>query len=155
MSKKREQLKKLAEGVLEDFSSELYLLEWEKRGGEWILELLIDKEGLVTTSDCADVSSRASDELDKRDLIQKEYVLQVSSPGVERPLVDSRHFKGAVGGSVEVNTYGPIENSKNFMGTLSSYDEENREIELEVDGEYVNIPLDSVSKATTKMTDKN
>lgn len=144
---------KMVEEVLEDFSSTLYLLKWEKRGGEWVLELLIEKEGPVTTSDCADVSSRVSDELDKRDLIQKEYVLQVSSPGVERPLVESRHFKGAIGGSVEVNTYGPIENSRNFVGTLKSYDEESGEIELEVDGEYVEIPINNVSKATTRMVD--
>jgi len=147
-------MKKLAEGVLENFSSELYLLEWEKRGGEWVLELLIDKEEPVTTSDCADVSNRVSEELDKSDLIQKEFVLQVSSPGVERPLVDSRHFKSAVGERVEINTYGPIENSKNFVGDLSSYDEDNEEIELEIDGKCVRIPLDSVSKATTKMTDQ-
>lgn len=146
---------KLAEGVLEDFSSELYLLEWEKRGGEWVLELLIDKEGSVTTSDCADVSGRVSEELDKSDLIQKEYVLQVSSPGVERPLVESRHFKGAIGGDVEVNTYGPIEDSKNFVGVLKSYDEEAKEIELEVDGRFINIPLAKISKATTKMVDSD
>ncbi|MBS3786886.1 ribosome maturation factor RimP [Candidatus Bipolaricaulota bacterium] len=153
MSKKREQLKELAEGVLEDFSSSLYLLKWEKRGGEWVLELLIDDEGQVTTSDCADVSGRVSDELDRRDLIQKEYVLQVSSPGVERPLIKARHYQSAIGGSVEVNTYGPIGNSRNFVGTLKSYDEENGEIELEVDGKFVNIPLDNVSKATTRMVD--
>jgi len=155
MSKKREQLTKLAEGVLEDFSSELYLLEWEKRGGEWVLELLIDKEGSVTTSDCADVSGRVSEELDKSDLIQKEYVLQVSSPGVERPLVESRHFEGAIGGDVEVSTYGPIEDSKNFVGVLKSYDEEAKEIELEVDGRFINIPLAKISKATTKMVDSD
>lgn len=155
MSKKREQLTKLAEGVLEDFSSELYLLEWEKRGGEWVLELLIDKEGSVTTSDCADISGRVSEELDKNDLIQKEYVLQVSSPGVERPLVESRHFEGAIGDDVEVNTYGPIEDSKNFVGVLKSYDEEAKEIELEVDGRFINIPLAKISKATTKMVDSD
>lgn len=151
MSKKSDQLTKLAEGVLEDFSSSLYLLNWEKRGEEWVLELLIDKESPVTTSDCADISSRVSDELDKRNLIQKEYVLQVSSPGVERPLVESRHFESAVGGKVEINTFGPIEGTKNFVGNLEKYDEENEEIKLEIDGEFVNIPLASVSKATTKM----
>lgn len=155
MSKKREQLTKTVEGVLEDFSSHLYLLKWEKRGEEWVLELLIDSESPVTTTDCADVSRRVSDELDNRNLIEKKYVLQVSSPGVERPLVKSSHFKGAIGGSVEVNTYGPIKDSKKFVGTLKGYDEERGEIELEVDGEFVDIPLDSVSKATTRMDDRD
>ena len=155
MSKKREQLTKLAEGVLEEFASSLYMLKWEKRGDEWVLELLVDKEGSVTTSDCADISGRISEELDRRDLIKKEYVLQVSSPGIERPLVESSHFKGAVGGDVEINTYGPINDSKNFVGTLKSYDEEAGELKLEVDGEFVDIPLDSVSKATTRMAESD
>ncbi len=151
MSKKSDQLTELAERILEDFSSYLYLLKWEKRGEEWVLELLIDKESPVTTSDCAEISSRVSDELDNRDLIQKEYVLQVSSPGVERPLVESRHFRSAVGGKVEISTYGPIDGTKNFVGNLERYDEESEEIKLEIDGEFVDIPLASVSKATTKM----
>jgi len=154
MSKKTDQLTKLAEGVLEEFQSELYLLNWEKRGGEWVLELLIDKEEPVTTSDCAEVSNSISEELDRRDLIKQEYVLQVSSPGVERPLVKARHFKGAVGGSVEVNTYGPVENSRNFVGVLKSYDEEKGAIELDIDGELVDIGLDNVSRATIKMVDQ-
>ena len=130
MSEKQRQLKKLANEVLEEFESELYLLKWEKRGKEWVLELLIDKEELVTTSDCADVSGRVSSELDERGLIEREYVLQVSSPGLERPLIEARHFAGAVGGKVEVNTYGPIDGTKEFVGLLKKYDEEGEEIEV-------------------------
>ncbi|MCF7875864.1 ribosome maturation factor RimP [Candidatus Bipolaricaulota bacterium] len=152
MSKKQRQLKKLANEVLEEFESELYLLKWEKRGKEWVLELLIDKEESVTTSDCADVSGRVSSELDEKGLIEKEYVLQVSSPGLERPLIEARHFAGAVGGKVEVNTYGPIDDTKEFVGLLKKYDEDGEKIEMEVDGKIVNIPLDNVSKATTKDT---
>ncbi len=152
MSKKRRQLEKLVNEVLEEFESELYLLKWEKRGKEWVLELLIDKEESVTTSDCANVSGRVSSELDEKGLIEKEYVLQVSSPGLERPLIEARHFAGAVGGKVEVNTYGPIDDTKEFVGLLKKYDEEGEEIEMEVDGKIVNIPLDNVSKATTKDT---
>jgi ribosome maturation factor RimP len=56
---------------------------------------------------------------------------------------------------VEVNTYGPIADSKNFVGVLKSYDEEAKEIELEVDGRFINIPLAKISKATTKMVDSD
>ena len=156
MSKKSEQLTSLVERVLEDFSSELYLLNWEKRGEEWVLELLIEDEDTpITTSDCAEVSSRVSRVLDELDLIQKKYVLQVSSPGVERPLVEARHFKSAVGGNVEVNTYGPIDGSKRFTGKLKSYNEKVGEIELELKEKSVDIPLDSISKATTRMVDSD
>jgi len=150
MSKKQKQLQKLASEVLEKFESSLYLLRWEKRGDEWVLELLIEKEEPVTTADCAEVSGRMSSELDDSGLIDRKYVLQVSSPGVERPLIEARHFAGAVGGGVEISTYGPIDDRKKFVGLLKNYDEASEEIELEVEGESVNIPLDSVSKATTK-----
>lgn len=145
-------MEKLVNEVLEEFESELYLLKWEQRGKEWVLELLIDKEESVTTSDCADVSGRVSSELDEKGLIEKEYVLQVSSPGLERPLIEARHFAGAVGGKVEVNTYGPIDDTKEFVGLLKKYDEDGEKLEMEVDGKIVNIPLDNVSKATTKDT---
>ncbi len=140
----------MAGRVLEEFESELYLLRWEKRGGEWILELLLDKEEPVTTADCARVSDRVSGELDRLNLIQKEFVLQVSSPGIERPLVEARHFKDAVGSRVELHTYAPIADAKSFVGTLKSYDEERDRIAVEVDGEDVEVSLEGVSKATTK-----
>ena len=150
MSKKRDQLESLVKQVLEEFSSELYLLRWEKRGDEWILEVLLEKEGPVTTSDCAEVSKKISSKLDERDLIDREYFLQVSSPGVERPLTEHRDFDGAIGGGVEINTYGPIEGAKNFVVLLKSFNGETEELELEVDGKTVTIPLNNVSKATAK-----
>ena len=153
MSKKRDRLEELTSRVLDDLDSELYLLKWEKRGKERVLELLIDKEGAVTTADCAEVSQLVSDELEREELIRDEFVLQVSSPGLERPLVEDRHYRGAIGETVEVNTYAPVESSRNFVGSLISYDEREGEIELEVDGRPIHIPLDSVSKATTKYDD--
>jgi len=151
MNTKRDQLKNMVSEVLEGSRAELYLLRWEKKGPEWVLEVLIDKDGPVTTSDCVNVSKQISAELDKRGLIERKFELQVSSPGAKRPLVESRHFKDAVGSEVEVNTYGPIEGSKKFVGILKSYDQDEDRVEMEVEGERVNISLSNVAKASTKL----
>ena len=151
MNTKRDQLKNMVSEVLEGSPVELYLLRWEKKGPEWVLEVLIDKDGPVTTSDCVNVSKQISAELDKRGLIERKFELQVSSPGAKRPLVESRHFKDAVDSEVEVNTYGPIEGSKKFVGILKSYDQDEDRVEMEVEGERVNISLSNVAKASTKL----
>lgn len=144
-------MKNMVSEVLEDSRAELYLLRWEKKGPEWVLEALIDKDGPVTTSDCVNVSKQISAELDKRGLIERKFELQVSSPGAKRPLVESRHFKDAVDSEVEVNTYGPIEGSKKFVGILKSYDQDEDRVEMEVEGDRVNISLSNVAKASTKL----
>lgn len=151
MSKKKEKLEKIVNGVLESREEELYLLRWEKRGSDWVLEVLLDKEGSVTTSDCARASERISAGLDEAQLIDRKYELQVSSPGLERPLIESRHFEGAVDSLIEVKTYGPIEGSREFTGVLQSYDPDEKKIELEWEGEPLNIPLSQVAKASTKI----
>lgn len=154
MSKKKEKLEKIVTGVLEEREEELYLLRWEKRGSEWVLEVLIDKEGSVTTSDCARASEKISAGLDESRLIDRKYELQVSSPGLERPLIESRHFEGAVDSLIEVKTYGPIEGTREFTGVLQSYDSDEKKIELEWEGEPLNIPLSQVAKASTKLTEE-
>lgn len=154
MSKKKEKLEKIVNGVLESREEELYLLRWEKRGSDWVLEVLLDKEGSVTTSDCASASERISAGLDEARLIDRKYELQVSSPGLERPLIESRHFEGAIDSLIEVKTYGPIEGSREFTGVLKNYDSEEKKIELEWEGEPLNIPLSQVAKASTKITEE-
>ncbi|MBS3766365.1 ribosome maturation factor RimP, partial [Candidatus Bipolaricaulota bacterium] len=80
MSKKKERLENTVSQALGDKEEELYLLRWEKRGSKWVLEVLIDKSGPVTTADCADASRRISSGLDGSGLIDRKYELQVSSP---------------------------------------------------------------------------
>ncbi len=155
MSKKKERLEKLVNRALEDREEELYLLRWEKRGSDWVLEVLLDKEGSVTTSDCARASERISADLDEARLIDRQYELQVSSPGLERPLIEARHFEGAIDSLIEVKTYGPIEGSREFTGVLKNYDSEEKKIELEWEGEPLNIPLSQVAKASTKITEED
>lgn len=154
MSQKKKRLKDTVSAALTGREEEVYLLRWEKRGSDWVLEVLLDKDEPVTTSDCADTSELISDGLDEADLIDRKYELQVSSPGLERPLIESRHFEGAVDTTVEIKTYGPIRGSREFVGILRQYDGKKKEIKLESEGEQFKIPLDSVAKATTKIADE-
>ena len=76
---------KLVEPVLEDMGFELVDVEYLSRHGRWVLVLYIDKEGGVTLDDCARVSGEVGDLIDVKDIIDHEYVLEVSSPGLDRP----------------------------------------------------------------------
>lgn len=154
MSKKKERLKNTVSEALGEKEEELYLLRWEKRGSEWVLEVLIDKDDPVTTDDCADASRQISSGLDDAGLIDRKYELQVSSPGLERPLIETRHFEGAVDSTVEIRTYGKIRGTKKLTGILREYDGEREELQLEYEGEELTIPMNSVAKATTKIKDE-
>lgn len=155
MSKKKEKLEEIVNGVLEDREEELYLLRWEKRGKEWVLGVLVDKESPVTSSDCAEVSERISVDLDEAGLIDRQYELRVSSPGLERPLIEARHFQDAVDSLVEIKTYGPINGTKEFTGILNNYDPNEEKIEVQWEGEPLNISLSQVAKANTKLTEED
>ncbi|MFP4136028.1 MAG: ribosome maturation factor RimP [Candidatus Acetothermia bacterium] len=133
---------------------DLYLLRWEKRGARWVLEVLLDKDEPVTTADCAEVSDLISAGLDETGVIDRSYELQVSSPGIERPLIESRHYQGAINRTVEIKTYGKIKGVKKFVGVLRGYDEKEDQIFLEYEGEEIKIPISSVAKATTKITEE-
>jgi len=130
---------------------ELYQLEWGKQGQRWVLEVMIDKkDGPVTTGDCATVSNKLSDELDKSGLITKSYELQVSSPGVERPLNEPRHYRLAVGRQITAKTFAKVDGRKQFEGELVDYDEEKQKIQVETQDGTVDLVLSNIAKSTTK-----
>lgn len=150
MSKKREQLVKLVDKVLEPGEVDLYWLNWGKMGEDWVLEVTIDKQGQVTSGDCATVSREISAELDKENLINRSYELRVSSPGIERPLMEPRHYKMAVGKSIQVKTYAKVDGCKELKGRLLSYDEETDEIKLAQAERVLTVFGKNIAKAWTK-----
>ena len=90
-------IKKLIEIPILKKNIELVDLEWKRERGAWVLRLFIDKPGGVTIGDCAKISELVGKILDKEDIIHRSYILEVSSPGIERPLVkkeDYERFKG-------------------------------------------------------------
>lgn len=110
--------------ILTDMNLELVEVEYVKEGKNWFLRVYIDSEAGVDIEDCQLVSEQLSDKLDEHDPIQQAYFLEVSSPGVERPLKKVDHFYKAIGKQVYLTTYEPIEKNKTFEGKLIEFNGE-------------------------------
>jgi len=130
---------------------ELIDVEMGGGGGRQILRLYIDKGGGVSLDDCTAISRAVSTALDVEDPIEGTYDLEVSSPGLDRPLKTPEHFLKFLGSKVRVKTFGPVpecENRRTFLGILQGYD--NGIIAIEVDGKLFRVPHALVSKANVE-----
>jgi len=107
-----------AEPALEKLGMELVDVEYLHENGHWVLRLLIDKPGGVTLADCVSVTRLLGDPLDVLDIIPNTYHLEVSSPGLERPLKKDKDFTTFRGQRVRVKTLEPLAGSRNFEGML-------------------------------------
>lgn len=117
--------------IVEEHGFELVDVEYVKEGGTWYLRAYIDKPGGINVDDCEVVSRRLSDILDEKDYIEEAYILEVSSPGLGRPLKKEKDFKRSLGEEVDVRTYRMIEKQKEFTGLLKDYDDATVTIEME------------------------
>ncbi|QNU65740.1 ribosome maturation factor RimP [Ruminiclostridium herbifermentans] len=108
----------LAKPIVEDLNYELVDVEFVKEGANWYLRIYIDKAGGIGIDDCQAVSERISDILDEKDPIEQSYYLEVSSPGLERPLKTERDFIKYKGELVEIKVFQPIDGKKIFEGEL-------------------------------------
>ncbi|MFC5603101.1 ribosome maturation factor RimP [Sporosarcina koreensis] len=133
MSKITEEVEKLVSPIVNDLELELVDIEFVKEGRDWFLRVYIDTpEGNIDIEQCALVSERLSEELDRTDPIPQNYFLEVSSPGAERPLKKEEDFKKAVGQYVFIKTYEPINGMKEFEGYLLSYGPDAAEVEIRI-----------------------
>lgn len=117
--------------IVEEHGFELVDVEYVKEGSNWYLRAYIDKPGGITVNDCETVSRKLSDILDEKDYIDDAYILEVSSPGLGRPLKKEKDFKRSLGEEVEIRAYRMIEKQKEFTGILRAYDETTVTIEME------------------------
>ncbi len=108
--------------ILERLGFELWDVEYVKEGKEHYLRAYIDKEGGITINDCVAVSREMNEILDREDYIPEEYIFEVSSPGLDRPLKKDRDFSRSIGKRVEIHTYRALDGHKDFSGELVSYD---------------------------------
>lgn len=121
--------------IVNEHGFELVDVEYVKEGGNYFLRAYIDKPGGITIDDCETVSRALSDELDKDDFIEDAYILEVSSPGLGRPLKKDKDFERHMGADVEVKLYKaikdedhPLKGEKTFAGMLIGYDATSVEI---------------------------
>ncbi|AKU90016.1 ribosome maturation factor RimP [Vulgatibacter incomptus] len=143
-----ERVRELSEPIVEAEGMELVDVEYLREGGRWVLRLFIDRPEGVGLDDCQSISRQVEKLLDVEDVIEPAYSLEVSSPGIERPLKKREHFEQFAGRQVEIKTYGPIGDPprKNFKGRLLGMGS-GGEIEVEIDGKTFAVPFDKVAKA--------
>lgn len=103
---------------------ELVDVEYVKEGTNWYLRAYIDKPGGITIDDCETVSRALSEALDREDFIPEAYIMEVSSPGLGRPLKKPKDYERNIGKDVEIRTYKAINNEKEFVGALKTYDKD-------------------------------
>ncbi len=161
--------RRLLEPVLVRDGFELVEVDWVREGGPWVLRLFVDRPGGVTVDDCQAVSRTVEPILDAEDLIEPAYNLEVSSPGLDRPLRKPQDFERFAGQRAHVKTFGPVESlvapaqggesfagkpspadcgagpRKNWTGILRGF--RDGAVEIEVDGRLHRIPHDKIAKA--------
>ena len=140
-----EELMKLLEPAVERLGYELSDVEVKLGGQDGIVRLFIDKADGVGLEDCEIVSRQVSALLDVEDPLPGHYVLEVSSPGLDRRLTKVEHFQRFMGEDIRVKLRFPIEGRRNFRGALTGVDGEN--IEVEVDGQSHRLPIATIESA--------
>ena len=135
----------LALPLAEKLGVELYDVDYKKEGSDWRLTYYIDKPGGVSLVDCEEFSGQISEVLDQADPIEQNYILTVSSPGIERKLTKPAHFQAVLGKKIEVKLFTPKEGKRQFVGILKAFEE--NKVVLDCDGTEVTIRLDEISAA--------
>lgn len=128
---------KLLIPIMEANGFELVDVEYVKEAGNWYLRAYIDKPGGITVDDCEVVNRELGDLLDRDDFIDDSYILEVSSPGLGRPLKKERDFIRSKGEEVEIRTYRMVDRQKEFRGVLKAWDKDTVTIEYEDGQEQV------------------
>ena len=143
------------QGFFDDNGYELYNIEFVKEAKDWFLRVYIDfadylSGKYISTDDCEKVSKFLSARLDELDLIEQNYYLEVSSPGLDRVLLKDEHYKRYSGKEVDVSLYKAVNGKKNFSGTLKSFDDGVVTI-VDADGSEITLLKEQITKAKLKV----
>ncbi|RLL45350.1 ribosome maturation factor RimP [Oceanobacillus piezotolerans] len=135
--------------ILEKKQLELVDIEYVKEGKNYFLRVYIDKPGGIDIAECGEVSEQLSEKLDEKDPIKDPYFLEVSSPGVERPLKTKADFEKNVTQNVYIKLYEPIDNEKEYEGIMKDFSNDIVTLEYKVKTrkKTVEIPFDKIAKA--------
>lgn len=119
--------------IIEEGNFELVDVEYVKEGSNFYLRVFADKEGGINIDDCVLISRALEVKLDEEDFIPDAYILEVSSPGLGRPLKKEKDFKRSIGKDVDIKLFKAVDQQKEFTGVLKDYTAD--EIVLDIDGE--------------------
>ena len=145
MAKFEQKLTDMLRPAVEETGKELLGVEFISAGNNSVLRLFIDHENGIDVDDCAEVSRQVGAILDVEDPISSEYNLEVSSPGVDRPLFELSHFQQVIGETINVKLSMPLNGRRKFKGLLAAI--ENDTLIIEVDGIDYELVINNVDKA--------
>lgn len=152
MAQVTEVVEGLVQPIVDDLNLELVEIEFVQEGSDWFLRVYIDTpEGNIDIDQCAVVSERLSEELDRVDPIVQNYFLEVSSPGAERPLKKEKDFENAVGEYVYIKTYAPIDGMKEFEGYLMNYGPKGAELEVRIKTRTIKVQIEREKMAVARL----
>ncbi len=134
---------------LEEHGYELYHAEFVKEGSDWFLRIYVDKtsgeDEYMSTEDCEIVSRYLSEKLDEADPVEGNYYLEVSSPGLDRPLIKPEHYEKSLGKAVDIRLYRGIDGKKEITGILEEFDGEGIVL-VEDDGRRWELKLTDIAR---------
>ena len=145
MAKITEVVKDIAKDAAKRFDCSLFDVEYKKEGSDYVLRVYIEKENPdenISINDCENVSRYLSDLLDESDPIPNAYMLEVSSPGIDRPLRNKDDYERYKGRNVDIGLFTKINGEKNLSGALLGYDDDY--IIIDTNG-VIKVPLDKIS----------
>lgn len=131
--------------VVEQLGYQCWGIEFSAGKRRGLLRVFIDHPEGVTHDDCSSVSHQLSGVLDVEDPIRQPYTLEISSPGIERPLLEIEHYRRYAGSRARVNCYAPISGRRKFVGRIGAVQE--RVVTLETSDGCVEIPVDGIKRA--------
>ena len=131
--------------IIEEHHFELVDVEYVKEGADWYLRVYADKEGGINIDDCVLFSRALEAKLDAEDFIEDAYILEVSSPGLGRPLKKEKDYLRSIGKSIDIKLYQAKEKQKEFTGILKEYS--NGHIILTIDEEDITFETKGIAMA--------
>jgi len=149
----RTRLMGIAEPVCEDAGYELVDLSYQREQGGWIVRVFIDhlpgaaNQEPIGFDDCETISRELSAVLDVEDPVPTAYSLEVSSPGMDRPLRSAEHYRRFVGQTAKIALNDGVDGRRNFKGTLEGFDDDTSSVLIRVDGQEFSLPLGDIRSA--------
>lgn len=141
-----EKIEEFAKTLLPSMGLELVEVQFRREGHGWVLRLFIDCETGITVDHCADVSREVSDFLDVEDLIEHQYHLEVSSPGLERPLKSMRDYERFIGRKAKIKLRESVDGEKVYVGEILRVQNESVELAVQDKGVVI-LPFEHIRKA--------
>lgn len=149
MASKQRQIADMLRSTVTALGFELWGVEYLSQGRHSVVRLYIDSPDGITVDDCATVSGQVEGVLEVEDPITGEYTLEVSSPGLDRPLFTLEQYAGCVGEAVEVRLRSPFEGRRKYTGILKGV--EGEDVVIQVDDEEFLLPFDAIEKARVQV----